>query len=147
MEKIHNPRIAALTAALPHISPKHQKQVAMVIRFVELQNIYKQYKNMKSIAIPDIKSSSEGRVKMKSQVLEILGEENAGLMTEFLDKIKGKGINEILPVLMEFKQKLPKDKTFTDQEKELIFEEALSNMPEAEKNKYKSMLKVLKIMP
>jgi hypothetical protein len=68
------------------------------------------------------------------------------LLTEFLERIEGKNINELMPILMEFKDRLPKDKVFTQEEKEEIFEAAVKNLPENEKNKYKSMLKMFRVM-
>jgi len=68
------------------------------------------------------------------------------LLNEFLGKIKGKNITEMMPVLTEFKSRLPKDKTFTDEEKNLIIEEVLSSMPDDEKNRYKTFLKMMKVI-
>jgi len=76
----------------------------------------------------------------------ILEPEMAALLDEFLGKIKGKSITEMMPILAEFKSRLPKDKTFTDEEKNLIIEEALSGMTNDEKNRYKALLKTVKII-
>ena len=78
--------------------------------------------------------------------LDMLEPEMAELLTEFLEKIKGKGIGEMLPILAEFKGKLPKDRVFTEEERGLIVEEALSPMAEDEKNRYKTFLKMMKII-
>ena len=83
---------------------------------------------------------------MNDRVLEKLGAENTALLEEFLDKISGKGINEILPILAEFKQRLPEGVEFSAAEREFIIEEALASMPETQRNKYKTMLKMMKIM-
>jgi hypothetical protein len=72
--------------------------------------------------------------------------ETTALLNEFLDKIKGKTMTEMMPILAEFKSRLPKDRTFTDEEKNLIIEEALSEMPDDEKNRYKTFLKMMKII-
>ena len=72
--------------------------------------------------------------------------EMAALLEESLGKIRGKSMTEMLPILTEFKGRLPKDKTFTDEEKNLIIEEALSGMPDDEKNRYKTFLKMMKII-
>ena len=72
--------------------------------------------------------------------------EMAALLNEFLDKIKGRSMTEMMPILAEFKGRLPKDRIFTDEEKNLIIEEALSGMPDEEKNKYKTFLKMMKII-
>jgi len=80
------------------------------------------------------------------RAMEILGEENAALLAEFLDKIEGKSFAAIPNILMEFKAKLPKDKIFTPEEKDFILEQAMANLPENEKNKYKTMLKMLKVV-
>lgn len=78
--------------------------------------------------------------------LDMLEPEMAELLTEFLDKIKGKSIGEIMPILAEFKGRLPKDRTFTEEERGLIVEEALGSMPEDERNRYKTFLKVMRIL-
>lgn len=72
--------------------------------------------------------------------------EMSALLDEFLGKIKGKSMAEMMPILSDFKNRLPKDKSFTDQEKALIIEEALADMPDDEKNRYKSFLKMIKII-
>ena len=72
--------------------------------------------------------------------------EMAALLDEFLGKIKGKNITEMMPILSEFKSRLPKDRVFTDEEKNLIIEEALSDMDDDEKNRYKTFLKMVKII-
>jgi ubiquinone biosynthesis protein UbiJ len=78
--------------------------------------------------------------------LDMLEPEMAELLTEFLGKIRGKTIGEMMPVLAEFKGRLPKDRVFTEEERSLIVEEALSAMPEEEKNRYKTFLKMMKII-
>ena len=82
-------------------------------------------------------------MEMKSVTLE---PEMAALLDEFLEKIKGKSMTEMMPVLAEFKGRLPKDRVFTDEEKNLIIEEALSGMSDDEKNRYKTFLKTVKII-
>jgi len=72
--------------------------------------------------------------------------EMAALLDEFLVKIKGKSITEMMPILAEFQRRLPKDRTFTDEEKSLIIEEALSSMPDEEKNKYRAFMKTFKLI-
>ena len=72
--------------------------------------------------------------------------EMTALLEEFLDKIKGKSMTEMMPILSEFKRRLPKDKVFTDEEKNLLIEEVLSSMPDDEKNRYKTFLKMMKII-
>jgi len=76
----------------------------------------------------------------------VLSPEIAELLAEFLDKIKGKSMSEMIPVLTEFKKRLPKDIVFTDDEKNMIVEEALSSMPDEERNRYKTFLKMMKII-
>ena len=78
--------------------------------------------------------------------LDMSEPKTAELLTEFLGKIKGKGISEMMPILAEFKGKLPKDRVFTDDERSLIMEEALGAMPEDEKNRYKTFLKIMRII-
>ena len=82
-------------------------------------------------------------MEIKSVTLE---PEMAALLDEFLDKIRGKGITEMMPILSEFKGRLPKDKVFTDEEKNLIIEEVLSGMPDDEKNRCKTFLKMMKVI-
>ena len=76
---------------------------------------------------------------------QILGEETTALFAEFLEKIKDKNVMELAPILNEFKARLPKDVAFTPQQKEIIIEETLLTMPEAERNRYKTMMKILNI--
>jgi len=80
------------------------------------------------------------------RTVEILGEANTALFTEFLDKIKGKSLMELPPILMDFKSKLPPELEFSPEQKNIIIEEALFTMPTEEQNRYKSMLKILKIV-
>ena len=80
-------------------------------------------------------------MEVKSTLLE---PEMAALLDEFLGKIKGKNMTEMMPILAEFKGRLPKDRVFTDEEKNAIIEEALADMPEDDKNRYKSFLKMVK---
>ena len=75
--------------------------------------------------------------------LAMLEPEMAELLAEFLEKIKDKGIKEMMPVLAEFKKRLPKDRTFSDEEKSAIIEGALASMPDDEKNRYKAFLKMV----
>ena len=82
-------------------------------------------------------------MEIKSVTLE---PETAALLDEFLDKIKGKSITEMMPVLAEFKSRLPKDRVFTDEEKNMIIEEALADMSDDEKNRYKTFLKMIKVI-
>ena len=82
-------------------------------------------------------------MEVKSITLE---PEMAALLDEFLGRIRGKGITEMMPILAEFKSRLPKDRTFTDEEKNLIIEEALADMSDEEKNKYKTFLKMMKVI-
>jgi len=82
---------------------------------------------------------------LDNKALEILGAENAALLSEFVGKIQGKSAMEVMPVLLEFKSRLPKDKVFTPQETEFILEAAMSGMTEAEKARYTPLLKMLKI--
>ena len=72
--------------------------------------------------------------------------EIAALLEEFLEKIRGKNTVEIMQILAEFKSRLPKERVFTDEEKNHIVEEALRPMADAEKNKYKTFLKMMKII-
>ena len=81
-----------------------------------------------------------------NKTLEMLGPDHAALMTEFLEKIKGKSTPQLIPILMEFKEKLPKDVEFTQEQKAAIINEALNSIPDEEKPHYKSMMKVLKII-
>jgi len=83
---------------------------------------------------------------MNNETYEILGGENTALLNEFMDKIKDKSLSELMPILLEFKQRLPQDKIFTTAEKNAIIEQAMANIPEEEKNSYKSMLKILKFI-
>ena len=73
-------------------------------------------------------------------------ENEKALLTEFLERIEGKSMNELMPILMEFKERLPKGRVFSQEEKQEIFEAAVKNLPDAEKNKYKTMLKMFKII-
>ncbi|MCL2854559.1 MAG: hypothetical protein FWE21_02950 [Defluviitaleaceae bacterium] len=82
---------------------------------------------------------------MDNKAMEVLGAENADLLQEFVGRVQGKSMMELPGILMEFKARLPKDKVFTPQESEFIMEAAMAGLPEAEKNRYKSMLKILKI--
>ncbi|MCL2377400.1 MAG: hypothetical protein FWC76_08425 [Defluviitaleaceae bacterium] len=76
----------------------------------------------------------------------VLDPEMTALLDEFLEKIRGKSITEMVPILAEFQRRLPKDRVFTDEEKSLIIEETLSSMPDDEKNKYRTFLKMMKII-
>lgn len=78
--------------------------------------------------------------------METLEPEMAELLAEFLEKIRGKGIKEMMPILAEFKKRLPKDRTFSEEEKNAILEEALAGMPDEEQNKYKMFLKMIKFV-
>ena len=68
------------------------------------------------------------------------------LLEEFIAKIKDKSMSEMIPILAEFKKRLPQDRVFTQEEKNLVVEEALSNMPENERNRYKTFLKMTKMI-
>ena len=83
---------------------------------------------------------------MNEKTMEILGQENTALLSEFLGKIRGKSMNEIVPLLSEFKKRLPEGKVFSQEEKDVIIEEALNNLPEDERNKYKTFLKTMRFM-
>ena len=83
---------------------------------------------------------------MQIENINGLDSESTELLQEFLNKIKNKNIVEIMPILAEFKNRLPKDKVFSDEEKNTIIEEVLSSMPDEEKNKYKMFLKTMKII-
>jgi len=91
----------------------------------------------------DIEKNNEHRY---GAALDMLEPDMAQLLEEFLGKIKGKGIGEMMPILAEFKSRLPKDRVFTPEEKAAIVEEALSAMPEDERNRYKTFLKMMKIV-
>ena len=80
------------------------------------------------------------------RTMEILGAENTALFNEFLGKIKGKSVMELPPILVEFKARLPQDMQFTAEQKDIIIEEALFTMPMEERNRYKTMLKILNIV-
>jgi len=80
-------------------------------------------------------------MEIKNMILE---PEIANLLDEFLEKIKGKNIKEMVPILTEFQARLPKDRVFSDEEKNLILDTALSSMPEDEKNRFKMILKIAK---
>ena len=83
---------------------------------------------------------------MNEKTKVIIGQEGAELVAEFLAKIKGKSINEILPLLGQFKRRLPQGVTFTQQERDIIIEEALNGMAPDDKNRYKSFLKTMGIL-
>jgi len=70
----------------------------------------------------------------------------AELLAEFLSKIKGRGIKEMMPVLAEFKSRLPQDRVFSEEERNAIMEEALATMPEDERNRYKAFLKMMRVV-
>jgi len=72
--------------------------------------------------------------------------EMSALLEEFLEKIRGKSMTQMMPILSEFKSKLPKDRVFTDEEKNMIIEEALADMNDDEKNRYKTFLKMVKVI-
>ena len=72
--------------------------------------------------------------------------EIAKLLNEFLEETKGRTMAEMLPVLSRFKSRLPKDRVFSNEQKNQIIEAALNNMPDNEKNKYKALLKTLRII-
>jgi len=82
---------------------------------------------------------------MDNKAIEILGEENAELLLEFTGKIQGKTLAEAVNVLLEFKARLPKDKIFTNEEREFIIKSALSNTSEEDKARFAPLLKMLKI--
>lgn len=77
---------------------------------------------------------------------EILGEENMALFSELLEKVRGKSVMELPPILNEFKSRLPKNVSFTPEQKDILIEEAMITMPESEKNRYKSIMKALNII-
>ena len=72
--------------------------------------------------------------------------ETSKLLLEFLEEIKGKDIPETLKLMAEYKKRIPKDIEFTKEERAAIVEAALANFPESEQNKYKSILKMAKIV-
>ena len=82
----------------------------------------------------------------KTAVMEMLEPEMAELLSEFLDKIKGKSMAQMMPVLAEYKARLPSDRTFSPMEKNAILEEALGGMAEEERNRFKTFLKMAKIV-
>lgn len=82
---------------------------------------------------------------LDNKALEILGAENATLLNEFVGRIQGKSAMEVMPILIEFKSRLPKDKVFTKEETKFILEAVMSGMTEAEKARYTPLLKMLKI--
>lgn len=65
-----------------------------------------------------------------------------GLMADFLERTRGKSISEILPILAEFRNKMPKDKAFSEEEKSAVLEKALAGMTDEEKNRIKAFLKM-----
>jgi len=71
--------------------------------------------------------------------------ELAALLAEFLTRLEDKNLNEIMPILAEFKARLPKDKTFSDEEKSAVIEGALGQMPIEERGRYKALLKMFGI--
>jgi len=79
-------------------------------------------------------------------VLDMLQPHISELIQEFLEKVKGKGMKEMLPVLAEFKGRLPKDQAFSDAEKNAILEAALNGIPDEEQNRYKSFMKMIGVL-
>lgn len=77
---------------------------------------------------------------------DIIEPEMAELLKEFLEKIKNKSAHDMMSVLAEFNSRLPKDKTFTHEQKSTIIEEALKNMPDEEKNRYKTFFKMMNLV-
>ena len=78
--------------------------------------------------------------------LEGLEPELALLCHDFLEQVKGKTMGETMPILAEFKNKLPKDRVFTDEEKSIVIEAALKDLTEDERKRYKSFFRMLRII-
>lgn len=77
---------------------------------------------------------------------ELFEPELAELLAEFLTRLQGKSLKEILPVLTEFKGRLPKDRVFSEVEKSAIIERALEQMPVEERAKCKTFLKMFRVI-
>jgi hypothetical protein len=68
------------------------------------------------------------------------------LFEEFLNRIQGKSMAEIMPILAEFKSKMPKNREFSDEERRVILESALQTLPEEQQSKFNAMLKMWKVV-
>jgi len=79
-------------------------------------------------------------------VVDMLEPELAELLAEFLTRLQGKNLKEILPILTKFKGRLPKDKVFSEAEKSAIVERALEQMPVEERAKCKTFLKMFRVI-
>jgi len=75
----------------------------------------------------------------------MLNDETVGVLEDFLVRIKDKNMGEQLSILSEFRNKMP-FKNYTKEEKNTIIEEALSNMENKDRNKYKTFLKVMQVL-
>ncbi|MCL2170534.1 MAG: hypothetical protein FWB71_00160 [Defluviitaleaceae bacterium] len=78
-------------------------------------------------------------------VLDRLEPELAQIAQEFLAKIKGKSIKDAIPLIAEYKARLPKDREFSPAERDAMIEAALSEMPHDERNRFKTFFKMFKL--
>jgi len=81
-------------------------------------------------------------IETESAPTALLEPELSELLAEFLQRLQGKSLKEIMPILSEFKSRLPKDTTFSEEQKSAIIERALEDMPEDERARYKTFLKM-----
>jgi len=79
----HGPKLQALSAALPHISPAHQKNVAVMIKLMEIKEICRHYdamthsadenwrQNMVGAIIPHVGEKSAAKLQSLMQIMEM----------------------------------------------------------------------------
>ncbi len=58
-----------------------------------------------------------------------------------IEQLNGKSVSESMPIIMGFMASLPKGKTLSKEEQEAMREAAILSLPEADRVKFKSMLK------
>ena len=95
MNKIHNPRLAALNAALPHMNIKHQRQMALMIKIMEMRDICRYYDslNVQAHARP------QGRkYDLIAALIPHMASENQKTISTFLQVMEMKEIMSALEV-------------------------------------------------
>jgi hypothetical protein len=51
-ERIHNPALAGLKSAIPHLEPRHRKYMEIFVKIIEIQKIMDYYSNANDAILP-----------------------------------------------------------------------------------------------
>lgn len=83
---------------------------------------------------------------LKNEAFTNIENERKQAFIQLAKDIEGKNFNETMDIIIKFSKNMPKGKKISNKEKQAMIMAITSSLPEEEKSKFKSILKVMETM-